>query len=306
MMKNYGFMRKLLLVLAVLYVYSASAQIEDKKNIVAKNAEVVKLGDGYGFTEGPAVDRPGNVFFTDQPNNRIIKWSFSTGELSTFTDDSGRSNGMYFNKEGKLVACADMDNQIWLFDMNGNREVLIENFKGKRLNGPNDLWISPRGGMYITDPLYKRDYWERNPEMEQDGEHVYFISDDGLQFFRVDEDLVKPNGIVGTPDGKQLYVSDIGAGKTYVYDIEEDGYLSNKRLFVEMGSDGMTIDNKGNVYLTGKGVTVFDKKGSKIAHIPVNAPWTANVCFGGGDRKTLFITASDSVYSLQMKTRGVW
>ncbi|HLT08001.1 MAG TPA: SMP-30/gluconolactonase/LRE family protein [Cyclobacteriaceae bacterium] len=306
MMKNYGFMRKLLLVLAVLYVYSASAQIEDKKNIVAKNAEVVKLGDGYGFTEGPAVDRPGNVFFTDQPNNRIIKWSFSTGELSTFTDDSGRSNGMYFNKEGKLVACADMDNQIWLFDMNGNREVLIENFKGKRLNGPNDLWISPRGGMYITDPLYKRDYWERNPEMEQDGEHVYFISDDGLQFFRVDEDLVKPNGIVGTPDGKQLYVSDIGAGKTYVYDIEEDGYLSNKRLFVEMGSDGMTIDNKGNVYLTGKGVTVFDKKGSKIAHIPVNAPWTANVCFGGGDRKTLFITASDAVYSLQMKTRGVW
>lgn len=305
-MKNYGFMRKLLLVLAVLYVYSASAQIEDKKNIVAKNAEVVKLGDGYGFTEGPAVDRPGNVFFTDQPNNRIIKWSFSTGELSTFTDDSGRSNGMYFNKEGKLVACADMDNQIWLFDMNGNREVLIENFKGKRLNGPNDLWISPRGGMYITDPLYKRDYWERNPEMEQDGEHVYFISDDGLQFFRVDEDLVKPNGIVGTPDGKQLYVSDIGAGKTYVYDIEEDGYLSNKRLFVEMGSDGMTIDNKGNVYLTGKGVTVFDKKGSKIAHIPVNAPWTANVCFGGGDRKTLFITASDAVYSLQMKTRGVW
>src|SRR5690554_6338535 len=99
MMKNYGFMRKLLLVLAVLYVYSASAQIEDKKNIVAKNAEVVKLGDGYGFTEGPAVDRPGNVFFTDQPNNRIIKWSFSTGELSTFTDNSGRSNGMYFNKE---------------------------------------------------------------------------------------------------------------------------------------------------------------------------------------------------------------
>lgn len=295
-----------LIIVCSLVTSMAMGQIEDKKKIVAKNAEVVKLGDGYAFTEGPAVDRPGNVYFTDQPNNRIIKWSFSTGELTTFTDDAGRSNGMYFNKEGKLVTCADMENEVWVFDMDGSREVLIENFKGKRLNGPNDLWISPRGGIYITDPLYKRDYWERNPEMEQDGEHVYYISEDGLQFFRVDEDLVKPNGIVGSPDGKQLYVADIGANKTYVYDIEEDGYLTNRRLFVEMGSDGMTIDNKGNLYLTGKGVTVFDKKGVKIAHIPVDAPWTANVCFGGGDRKTLFITASDAVYSLQMKTRGVW
>ena len=305
-MKTHHLLKSSLFALCSLVASTAMGQIEDKKNIVTKNAEVVKLGDGYAFTEGPAVDRPGNVYFTDQPNNRIIKWSFSTGELTTFTDDAGRSNGMYFNREGKLVTCADMENEVWVFDMDGSREVLIENFKGKRLNGPNDLWISPKGGIYITDPLYKRNYWERNPEMEQDGEHVYFISADGLQFFRVDEDLVKPNGIVGSPDGKQLYVADIGANKTYVYDIEEDGYLTNKRLFVEMGSDGMTIDNKGNIYLTGKGVTVFDKKGSKIAHIPVDAPWTANVCFGGGDRKTLFITASDAVYSLQMKTRGVW
>lgn len=305
-MKRHHLFNLSLIIVCSLVTSMAMGQIEDKKKIVAKNAEVVKLGDGYAFTEGPAVDRPGNVYFTDQPNNRIIKWSFSTGELTTFTDDAGRSNGMYFNKEGKLVTCADMENEVWVFDMDGSREVLIENFKGKRLNGPNDLWISPRGGIYITDPLYKRDYWERNPEMEQDGEHVYYISEDGLQFFRVDEDLVKPNGIVGSPDGKQLYVADIGANKTYVYDIEEDGYLTNRRLFVEMGSDGMTIDNKGNLYLTGKGVTVFDKKGVKIAHIPVDEPWTANVCFGGGDRKTLFITASDAVYSLQMKTRGVW
>lgn len=305
-MKNQCLLKSSLSVFCFLVLYTASAQIEDNKNIVAKNAEVVKLGEGYAFTEGPAVDRPGNVYFTDQPNNRIIKWSFSTGELTTFTDDAGRSNGMYFNREGKLITCADMENQLWAFDMDGNREVLIENFKGKRLNGPNDLWISPKGGIYITDPLYKRNYWERDPEMEQDGEHVYYISEDGLQFFRVDEDLVKPNGIVGTPDGKQLYVADIGANKTYVYDIEEDGYLTNKKLFVEMGSDGMTIDHRGNVYLTGKGVTVFDKKGAKIAHIPVDAPWTANVCFGGGDRKTLFITASDAVYSLDMRTRGVW
>jgi gluconolactonase len=293
-------------IFCLLFTFLGYAQIEDKKNLVAKNAQVEKLGDGYSFTEGPAVDRPGNVFFTDQPNNKIIKWSFSTGEFSTFTEDAGRSNGMYFNLEGDLITCADMENQVWSFDREGNRTVLIENFKGKRLNGPNDLWISPKGGIYLTDPLYKRDYWERDPEMQQDGEHVYFISADGLQFFRVDENLEQPNGIVGSPDGKKLYVSDIGAGKTYVYDIEEDGYLTNRSLFVEMGSDGMTIDHKGNVYLTGKGVTVFDRKGKKIGHIPVDAPWTANVCFGGGDRKTLFITASDAVYSLEMKVRGVW
>lgn len=295
-----------LLVFCLLLSPFLQAQIEDKKNLVAKNAEVIKVGDGYSFTEGPAVDRPGNVFFTDQPNNKIMKWSFSTGELSVFTDDAGRSNGMYFDREGNLITCADMENQVWSFDKEGNKKVLIENFKGKKLNGPNDLWISPKGGIFITDPLYKREYWEREPEMEQDGEHVYYISADGLQFFRVDENLEKPNGIVGTPDGKKLYVSDIGANKTYVYDIEEDGYLTNRTLFVDMGSDGMTIDHRGNVYLTGKGVTVFNSKGNQIGHITVDAPWTANVCFGGGDRKTLFITASDAVYSLQMKVRGVW
>lgn len=305
-MKSMSFFRNLMLVVCLLFVFHVNAQIEDKKNLVAKNAEVKKLGEGYGFTEGPAVDRPGNVFFTDQPNNKIIKWSFSTGELSTFTEDAGRSNGMYFNREGELITCADMENQVWSFDKDGNKKVLIENFKGKKLNGPNDLWISPKGGIYITDPLYKRDYWERDPEMEQDGEHVYYISADGLQFFRVDENLEKPNGIVGTPDGKKLYVADIGANKTYVYDIEEDGYLTNRVLFAEMGSDGMTIDHRGNVYLTGKGVTIFNNKGKQIGHIPVDAPWTANVCFGGGDRKTLFITASDAVYSLEMKVRGVW
>lgn len=281
-------------------------QIVDKKNLVQRNAEVVKVGDGYGFTEGPAVDREGNVYFTDQPNDKIIKWTFSSGELSVFTDNAGRSNGMYFNREGDLITCADMENQVWSFDKEGNHEVLIENFKGKRLNGPNDLWVSPKGGIYITDPLYKRDYWERDPDMEQDGEHVYYISADGLQFFRVDENLKKPNGIVGTPDGKKLYVADIGDNKTYVYDIEEDGYLTNRTLFVEMGSDGMTIDHRGNVYLTGNGVTVFDRKGNQIGHIPVSDSWTANVCFGGGDRKTLFITASDAVYTLQMRVRGVW
>jgi gluconolactonase len=182
----------------------------------------------------------------------------------------------------------------------------LKAFRAKKLNGPNDLWISPYGGMYITDPLYKRPYWERDPEMQQNGEHLYFLSADRVQFFRVDETLVKPNGVVGTYDGKKLYVADIGANKTYVYNIEEDGYLTNKKLFVEMGSDGMTIDHRGNVYLTGKGVTVFSPKGVQIAHIPIEENWTSNVVFAGAERKTLFITAMGSIYTLQMNVRGVW
>ena len=305
-MKQLNFISSLVsTVLIFFFPLILSAQITDKNSIVAPGATVEKLGDGYTFTEGPAADAEGNVYFTDQPNNKIIRWSASTGEINTFLKESGRSNGMYFDRRGNLIACADITNQLWSFDKAGNHTILLEDYDGKLLNGPNDLWIDPKGGIYFTDPLYKRKYWERDPEMQQDGEHVYYMSPDRERVFRVDEELTKPNGIVGTSNGKKLYVADIGANKTYVYDIEKDGTLSNKTLFAPLGSDGMTLDNKGNVYLTGKGVTIFDKKGEQIAHIPIDAGWTANVCFGGKDRKTLFITATDAVYGLQMKVKGV-
>ena len=285
------------------------AQIEDKRGIVAKDAELVKVQDGFTFTEGPAVNRMGDIFFTDQPNDKIYKWSAGSNKVTLFREGAGRSNGLYFQLDGTLIAAADLNNELWAIDQNTGKEtVIVPSFKGKKLNGPNDVWVRPKGGLYFTDPLYARPYWEgiRTPERQQDGEHVYFLSADRSEFFRVTEDLTKPNGIVGTPDGKHLYVADIGAKKTWKYDIQEDGYLTNKTLFCEMGSDGMTLDERGNVYLTGDGVTVFDKNGEKIAHISVPAKWTANVVFGALDRKTLFITAMDAVYTLQMKTRGVW
>jgi gluconolactonase len=183
--------------------------------------------------------------------------------------------------------------------------VLVTNFDGKLLNGPNDLWIRPGGGLYFTDPLYKRNYWKRDPAMQQDGQHVYYMTPDRKTVTRVATDLKQPNGIIGTPDGKTLYVADIGARKSYAYNINADGSLSNKRLFCELGSDGMTIDDEGNVYLTGRGVTVFDKTGQQIEQIPVAEPWTANVTFGGKDRDLLFITASKNVYGLKMRVKGV-
>ena len=140
--------------------------------------------------------------------------------------------------------------------------------------------------------------------MQQDGQHVYFMTPDRKTVSRVATDLKQPNGIIGTPDGKTLYVADIGAGKTYAYDIQTDGALSNKRLFCALGSDGMTIDTAGNVYLTGRGVAVFDKTGRQIEHIDVAEPWTANITFGGKDRDLLFITASKNVYGLKMRVKG--
>ena len=119
------------------------------------------------------------------------------------------------------------------------------------------------------------------------------------------DDFQQPNGIIGTPCGKTLYITDIRGKKTYSYDIQADGKLSNKRLFCAMGSDGLTIDEQGNVYLTGKGVTVFNARGEQIKQIPVEAGWTANVCFGGADRRTLFITASKKIFGLQMQVKGV-
>jgi gluconolactonase len=289
---------------AVLIPASLFAQIMDSKSIVAPGAQVEKLGEGYKFTEGPAPDKDGNVFFTDQPNNKIIRWDAETGKFSVFSENAGRANGMYFDSKGNLVACSDEDNQVWSFDKNGKPTVLVKDYEGKLLNGPNDLWIDEKGGMYLTDPLYKRDYWKRDPAMQQDGEHVYYLSPDHKKLSRVDDKLKKPNGIIGTPDGKTLYVADIGDDKTYKYDIQKDGTLANRQLFVSKGSDGMILDEEGNLYITGKGVTVFDKSGEQIAHFPIHDGWTANLCFGGKNRDLLFITAEKAVYGLKMRVKG--
>jgi len=289
-------------LLLVLSALSSSALCAAQPQIIAPGATLQKLADDYSFTEGPASDRQGNVFFTDQPNNRILKWS-TDGKLSTFMQPSGRANGLCFDGKGNLWACADAKNELWRIGPAGKITVVVTNYEGKLLNGPNDLWLPPSGGVYFTDPYYKRPYWQRgSKEMP---ECVYYLAPDCETLTRVIDDLKQPNGIIGTPDGKTLYVADIGAAKTYRYAIQKDGSLKDKRLFCSLGSDGMTIDDEGNVYLTGKGVTVFNPKGEQIEHIDVPENWTANVCFGGKDRHTLFITASKSAYTLQMRVKGV-
>ncbi|NHF61254.1 SMP-30/gluconolactonase/LRE family protein [Flavobacteriaceae bacterium TP-CH-4] len=272
--------------------------------IIAKGAQLTLVADGYDFTEGPAVAANGDVYFTDQPNDRIVKWNAADNSVTDWMKPSGRSNGLYFDHMGNLLSCADEKNELWQIDPEKKVTVLVDNFEGKCLGGPNDLWVDPKGGIYFTDPLYERPWWNHTePQIPE--RRVYYISPDKRELTIVAEGFVMPNGIIGSADGKTLYIADIKDGKTYVYAVNEDGSLSDRTLFCELGSDGMTLDNQGNVYLTGDGVTVFDKNGKQIHHIQVPEKWTANVTFGGLDQKTLFITAMDSVYTLAMNVHGV-
>ncbi len=258
----------------------------------------------FTFTEGPAVDREGNIYFTDQPNNKI--WKYSTnGDLSLFKDSSGRANGLYFNHLNQLLSCSDEKNEIWSINMDGKVTVLLSAVDGRKLNGPNDLWVDEKGGIYFTDPYYQRDYWDRKkPEIA--GQKVYYLPfGKGKKPIVVADDLTKPNGIVGSPDGRYLYVADIERNKTYRYVIESKGKLSSQTAVIEQGSDGLTLDSQGNIYLTGRGVSIYSPKGELIGHIEINEPWTSNVCFGGKDRTDLFITASTAIYCIPMRTKGV-
>jgi len=223
-----------------------------------------------------------------------------------FMDKTGRSNGTYFDAKGNLVTCADEHDEVWSISPQKQVTVLVKNYNGHVMNGPNDLWIAPNGGIYLTDPYFQRDYWERKAaDSGMPGEKVYYVAPGKSEPVLADTSVKKPNGIVGTPDGKTLYVADMGVWKTYKYDIAADRSLSNKTLFANEASDGMTIDERGNIYLTNNGVQVYNPEGKKIKHIDIPEKWTANICFGGKDKKMLFITASQGIYTLPMLVKGV-
>ncbi len=280
------------------------SQENDLSKILAPGAKLEKLADGFEFTEGPAADPAGNVFFTDQPNDRILEWT-TGGKLVTFMAPSKRSNGMFIDRKGNIFSCADEHNEIIEIGPDKSVKVVVHDFEGKLFNGPNDLWVAPDGSIFFTDPFYKRPWWDHTA-MPQEKQCVYYLSTDRKTLRRIADDLVQPNGIVGTPDGKRLYVADIAGNKTWSYRIDPDGSLSDKKLFCNLGSDGMTVDLDGNLYLTGNGVTVFDRTGDKIGNLPVPESWTANVCFGGKERKELFITASKSLYMIRTLVRGAY
>lgn len=272
---------------------------EIQKSISFSKAE--KLVGDFKFTEGPATDTDGNVYFTDIPENKIYVWGVDE-KLDLFRENTGGANGLYFDNEGLLLACEGQKGLISSISLEGDYTVIASQFEEKRFNQPNDIWPNPEGGIYFTDPKYSDDM-----QLPQGGMHVYYIHEDRTSISRVTDDLVKPNGLIGTPDGKILYITDPGAGKTFKYNISEEGMLTNKTLFVDVSGDGMTIDTDGNVYLTTDGkkaIDIFSSEGELIASVKVPEQ-PANVCFGGENKNQLFVTARTSLYRIDSSQTGV-
>lgn len=273
--------------------------------VISPGAHLEKLAEGYARTEGPSADSQGNVYFTDYGNNLIVKWNAADGKLSRWLKPSGGAIGTDFDHDGNLIAAASEKGELWSIAPDKTVTVLLTTFDDKVLNGPDDVWIGPDGGVYFTDPDF---HSAHDQSTRVEGQNVYYMTPDHKTVRRVTADIFKPSGITGTADGKVLYVADFGAAQTYAYDIDPDGNLTNKHMFCNLGSEGMTIDDDGNVYLaqsggTVFGVTVFDETGKRIEHIEVPEMPT-NLTFGGRDKNVLFITAAGSVYGLKMRVKG--
>jgi gluconolactonase len=278
------------------------------QSLVAPGAEMVKLADGFGFTEGPTANSNGDVYFVDDPNCKIHVWSVSDKKCSVFVHDSAHANGMCFDKNDNLFVCEGGTGSVVCYTMDGKRTVIANKFGNRSFNKPNDLWVDPKGGIYFTDPVYGEPVFQR----VQNGEHVYYIFPDRSKIGRAievsgnDGDFKKPNGIVGTPDGKFLYVADINGKMVYRYAIQSDGTLAEKYPFAPVVVDGMTIDEKGNIYLTDmekSDVVIYSPEGKILERIKT-PEHPSNVCFGGKDFRTLFITASRGFYSIEMNVKG--
>jgi sugar lactone lactonase YvrE len=283
--------------LLVRCVRSSLTNSATSRSVAATGASLAQLVSGLNFTESPAADSAGNLCFSDLPSSTIYQWSVSN-QLAVLLTNSGAANGLAFDGHGNLIACAGESGAIVSLSPSGSVSLLASNYAGLRFNEPNDLWVDPTGGVYFTDPVYF------HHAVVQGGEHVYYLSADRSAVVRVVTDMIRPNGLVGTPDGKLLYLADWGASNVFRYAINADGTLTNKTLFAKVRCDGMTLDAEGNLYLCENAVLVYSSGGSLLEKISVPERPT-NVEFGGSDRKTLFITTDGgSLFALRMRVQG--
>jgi len=262
------------------------------------------------FTEGP-VWLPGEskIVFSDIPNSKLMQWSKKDG-LSVFRK-SEQANGNILDLQGRIISCQHAARNIIRIGKDGKAKVLTEKFEGKRFNSPNDVAVWKDGTLWFTDPP-----WGLRAPHEIPGHWVYKLDPETGKVEVLIKDLAMPNGIVFSPDGSRLYVADTGGHKRHpdpkyhdypdtvtCYAISKKGKLGKKLFTIDEGSDGMAVDVKGNLYLTHGQVQVYDADGKKLETIEVPEK-PANVCFGGKDYKTLFITARTSLYQVRLVHAG--
>ena len=273
-----------------------SNRLED---LIADGVEPMLVADGFRFTEGPAADEQGNIYFSDIGSNRIHYWDAGAGELSTVREHSNGADGLFVDRNGDLLVCELSGKRLTKLNKDGSYEVLVDSFDGGGLTGANDLWIDQYGGIYFSDS------YPGSQKRTQD-HRVFYLTREG-DLTLVANDFFKSNGLMGTRNGEWLYISDYIENKVYRYRIQQPGVLGERSIFAEYRTDGMTMDARGNVYLctgnAGFGVVVFTPEGKELGKIslPENP---ANICFGGSDMKTLYITATHGLYSLEMNVVG--
>lgn len=294
---------------AALLILSTAALADDKQGSISgigPKGEVTKVKGDFKFTEGPAADKKGNIYFSDIPANRVYRLE-SDGSTSIFREPSNHTNGSMFNAEGELVSC-EMDGQLVVVSPDGKQaRPFAAAYQGKRFNAPNDLVIDSADGVYFTDPHFSAP----NP-LPQGVTAVYYVGGSGL-VKRLIDDLKAPNGVILSTDEKTLYVVPSGQAEVMAYPVESPGKLGDGKVYCQLkqpegqqgrGGDGLTIDTKGNLYITsGLGLQVFDRDGKHLGIIEVpEVP--ANATFGGPDFKTLYITARTSLYKAEMEATG--
>jgi gluconolactonase len=328
-----------LIIIMTLAISGYSTSAEKVTSLVAPGATAKTVKTGYNGTEGPAVDGDGNVYFTEKTGNTIQKWTWSDGKVIIYRTIEGGAIGQAFDIEGRLLIC-EFSGKVTRDDMKGNITVVADRCRGKMLHIPNDIWVAPNGGIYFTDFSFAG---MRMPEGSAGGRQggapgdgipgasasgggmpgggvpggvmpganekinpgdlgIDYISPDGKTVMRV-ADIESPNGIIGTPDGRTVYAGD---GKKIVsFQINPDGTLTDRKIFCEQGTDGMALDERGNVYLTGdEALNVYNSKGEKIEDIPTPEKNCKIMKFAGKERKTLFIAGNIGVYTLEMVVKG--
>lgn len=288
------------------------ARVSNKDNndslqaIVDDNAQVEKVASGFEFTEGPIWHPDGFLLFSDIPANTIYQWA-PNEKPKIFRRPSGNANGNILDQEARLLSAEHSNRRVSRTEKDGTVVTLASHYEGKRLNSPNDLVVKSDGSIYFTDPPYGI-----KSEQEELGFYgVYRIAPDGRLTLLV-RDFVRPNGIAFSPDEKKLYVNDSDKGHIRVFDVKSDGSVENGRIFAELKEpsksgvpDGMKVDEEGNVYSTGPGgVWVFSPSGKELGKIEVPEVST-NLAWGEHDYKTLYITASNSLYRIRLKIPGV-